>query len=118
MKTCLKRQISYTQNAPTVAHLWGADLRERRRIKAELAAQKKWAEDEQARHIRYKDYLELCNTIVHCRTSKGRVGVEYPVLKARLRDWVANYPTSQGEWQGIHLCLYRHNIQHLSYFPG
>lgn len=117
MKPCLKRQISYTQPAPAVAHLWSADLRERRRIKAELAAKKKWTEDEYARSIRYRAYLELCNTIIHCRTRKGRVGVEYPVLKAKLRDWVANYPTTTREWTGITMCIMRHNIEHLSYFP-
>lgn len=118
MKPCLKRQTTHTQTAPTVAHLWGADLRERRRIKVELAAKKKWAEDEQYRHNRYRAYLELCNAIIHCRTSKGKVGFAYPILKAKLRDWVANYPTTTREWTGITMCIMRHNIQHLAYFPS
>lgn len=117
MKPCLKRQTTYTQPAPTVAHLWSADLRERRRIKAELASQKKRIDDEYARSLRYKDYLELCNTIIHCRTSKGRVGVEYPILRRRIREWVTNGPTTTGEWSGIKVCLMRHNIEHLSYYP-
>lgn len=118
MKPCLKRQTTYTQPAPTVAHLWGADLRERRRIKADLAARKKRIDDEYARSLRYKDYLELCNTIIHCRTSKGRVGVEYPILRRRIREWVTNGPTTTREWTGITMCLMRHNIEHFAYFPS
>lgn len=118
MKTCLKRQTTYTQPAPTVAHLWSADLRERRRIKADLAARKKRIDDEYARSLRYKDYLELCNTIIHCRTSKGRVGVEYPILRRRIREWVTNGPTTTREWTGITMCLMRHNIEHFAYFPS
>lgn len=117
MKTCLKRQTTYTQAAPTVAHLWSADLRERRRLKADLAAQKKRVDEGYAKSLRYREYMELCDSIIHCRTSKGKVGVEYPILRRRIQEWIANGPTTVGEWQGINICLVRHNTEHLQYYP-
>lgn len=108
-----KRHITYTQTAPTVAHLWSADLRERRRVKAEMARLKEDVERQKAEMIRYRAYLELCHTIVMCRTKQGKVGVEYPILKAKLQDWVANYPTTPKEWAGIRRTLYSHNINHI-----
>lgn len=112
MKTCLKRQITYTQVAPTVAHMWSAD-RERRRIKEEVARFKEDMVRQKAEMERYRAYLELCHTIVMCRTTQGKVGVEYPILKAKLQDWVANYPTTPKEWEGIRRTLYSHNINHI-----
>lgn len=117
MKTCLKRQTTYTQAAPTVAHLWSADLRERRRLRADVEAMKKSVDEEYAKSLRYKEYLELCDSIIHCRTSKGKVGVEYPILRRRIREWVTNGPTTTGQWNGIKVCLMRHNREHLQYFP-
>lgn len=107
MKDCLKRHITYVQTAPTVAHLWNADLRERRRIKQEMAR----FEGETSR---YKKYLELCLTIVMCRTRPGKIGVEYQALRQRLSDWESTYGTMTApEWTGIHRCLHTHNIDHL-----
>lgn len=108
-----KRQITYVQKAPSFAHRWGADLRYRRKMNEEIALMKQDMELARQERARYQQYLKLCISMVMCRTSQGKVGVEYPVLKARLQDWVANYPTTNSEWQGIKRCLVTHDICHL-----
>lgn len=111
-----KRHITYIQTAPAVAHLWSADLRERRKLNAEIARMKRDSEEYMARRERETDYRQLCHSIVMCRTKHGKVGVEYPVLKARLQDWVANYPTTQSEWTGIQMTVFRNSLSHLDYY--
>lgn len=108
-----KRHITYVQKAPTIAHRWGADLRERRKMNEEIALMKQDMELARQESARYQQYLKLCSSIVMCRTSRGKVGVEYPILKAKLQDWVANYPTTSKEWGGIRQTLYSHNINHI-----
>lgn len=113
MKDHLKSRTCHCR--PAIAHRWGADLRERRRLIEEEAALEAWVERVIARHERYREYVELCNTILHCRTSKGKVGVEYPVLRKRIQEWNTSYPTTQGEWDGMAICLLRHSVDHLQY---
>lgn len=86
MKTCLKSPTdclkirTCVQNAPRIAHRWGKDLcllRER-------------SEHRKAMQMRVKKtnaLMDLCHTICMTRTSSGRVGVEYPVLRVKLKQF-------------------------------
>lgn len=112
MKPCLKSRTCHCR--PAIAHRWGADLRERRRLKEEIAEQKAWIDAEYERSLRYKAYLELCHNVVMCRTKHGKVGVEYPALRQRLSNWESTYGTlTVPEWTGIYRCLFTHTLDHL-----
>lgn len=108
-----KRQITYVQKAPSIAHRWGADLRQRREFQDRVASRKREIEQAKDQRDRYREYLELCSTIVRCRTGRGTVGIVYPELREKLQRWVANYPTTQKEVEGIKRCLVTHSIVHL-----
>lgn len=78
MKPRLKSQTCLCK--PTIAHRWGQDLcllreaREHRKVM-------------QMRVKKTEALMDLCHTICMTRTSSGKVGVEYPVLRAKLKQF-------------------------------
>lgn len=76
MKPRLK---SRTCCKPTIAHRWGEDIKELRRASAlrQIVREKE---------RRTEALMDLCHTICMARTSSGRVGVEYPILRKKLKE--------------------------------
>lgn len=105
---CLKSR-TYVQNAPRIAHRWGNDramLREN---------------NEHRRVIRentekFAALADLCRTICMVRTSSGKVGVEYPILREKLKqcEEELNGFGNIG-WMAIRRHV-RHNLKD-AYFP-
>lgn len=65
---------------PTIAHRWGKCIKDLREANALLQIAR---EKERKADV----LMDLCHTICMTRTSSGRVGVEYPVLREKLRQF-------------------------------
>ncbi|QEG12246.1 hypothetical protein OMEGA_184 [Klebsiella phage vB_KaeM_KaOmega] len=78
MKPHLKSQTCPCR--PAIAHRWNKDIKELRKANAIRQVTRN-------NKRRSEALMDLCHTICMTRTSSGQVGVEYPVLRAKLKQF-------------------------------